>query len=72
MVETAEEKREKTLENELQNLLNEAIEHIYIHFDSKSMDDIFFDEKIAFAKGAVIETVKQNFTKTKTFTERTP
>jgi len=44
---------------ELQPLLNEAFEHIYLHFNTKNLDDIFEDEKFAFAKGAVRETVKQ-------------
>ncbi len=43
---------------ELQPLLNQAFEHIYLHFGTKNLDDIFEDEKFAFAKGAVIETVK--------------
>ena len=46
---------------ELQPMLNEAFEHIYLHFGTKNLDDIFEDEKFAFAKGAVTETV--NFKK---------
>ncbi len=43
---------------ELQPTLTEAFEHIYLHFGTKNLDDIFEDEKFAFAKGAVTETVK--------------
>ena len=43
---------------ELQPILSEAFEHIYLHFNTKNLDDIFEDEKFAFAKGAVTETVK--------------
>lgn len=43
---------------ELQPILSEAFEHIYLHFGTKNLDDIFQDEKFAFAKGAIIETVK--------------
>ncbi len=43
---------------ELQPLLSNAFDHIYLHFNTKNLDDIFEDEKFAFAKGAVRETVK--------------
>lgn len=43
---------------ELQPLLNEAFEHIYLHYGTKNLEDIFEDEKFAFARGAVKETVK--------------
>ena len=54
----------------LQNVLNESFEHLYIHYDTKNMEDIFNDEKFAFAKGAVTETVKQKFSDKKTITEK--
>ncbi len=44
---------------DLQPLLTDAFEHIYLHFRTRNIDDIFEDEKFAFAKGAVTETVKQ-------------
>ncbi len=44
---------------ELQPLLSEAFEHIYLHYGTKNIEDIFEDEKFAFAKGAVTETVKK-------------
>ncbi|WP_321470216.1 ferrous iron transport protein B [Halarcobacter sp.] len=43
---------------ELQPLLNESFEHIYLHYGTKDLNEIFEDEKFAFAKGAVTETVK--------------
>jgi len=54
----------------LQVILNEAFEHLYIHYNTKNIDDIFNDEKFAFAKGAVTETVKQKFIEQKTLTEK--
>ena len=54
----------------LQAVLNEAFEHLYIHYDTKNIDDIFNDEKFAFARGAVTETVKQKFIEQKTLTEK--
>ena len=56
---------------ELQPMLNEAFEHIYLHFGTKNLDDIFEDEKFAFAKGAVIETVKfKKLTEEKSLTDK--
>ncbi|QDF29819.1 ferrous iron transport protein B [Halarcobacter anaerophilus] len=43
---------------ELQPLLSEAFEHIYLHYGTKDINEIFEDERFAFAKGAVRETVK--------------
>ena len=43
---------------ELQPLLAKALEHIYLHYNTKDLEDIFCDEKNAFAKGIVTETVK--------------
>ncbi|NVJ52336.1 MAG: ferrous iron transport protein B [Campylobacteraceae bacterium] len=45
---------------ELQPLVNNSFEHLYIHFHTKNIKDIFDDEKFAFAKGAVKETVTLN------------
>lgn len=42
---------------ELQPVLSKALEHIYIHYNTKDLEDIFSDEKNAFAKGVVTETV---------------
>ena len=53
----------------LQAVLNESFEHLYIHFNTKNIEDIFNDEKFAFAKGAVTETVKQKLIEKKTLTE---
>lgn len=54
----------------LQAPLNEAFEHLYIHYNTKNIEDIFNDEKFAFAKGAVTETVKQKESTKKTLTEK--
>lgn len=43
---------------ELQPILNKAFEHLYLHYDSHDLADVFNDEKIAFSRGAVTETVK--------------
>ncbi|MFY9089559.1 ferrous iron transport protein B [Arcobacter aquimarinus] len=54
----------------LQSLLNESFNHLYIHFETKNIEDIFNDEKFAFTKGAFVETVKQKNIDKKTLTER--
>lgn len=43
---------------ELQPLLNKSYEHLYTHYQTKDLDDIFQDEISALAKGAVKETVQ--------------
>ena len=50
---------------ELQPLLNEAFEHIYLHYNTKDLDEIFADEKNSFARGASQEVVssKKEYTK---------
>jgi ferrous iron transport protein B len=50
---------------ELQPLLNEAFEHIYLHYNTKDLDEIFADEKNSFARGATQEVVssKKEYTK---------
>lgn len=54
----------------LQVVLNNAFEHMYIHYNTKNIEDIFNDEKFAFARGAVRETVKQPSILTKTITDK--
>lgn len=56
---------------EIQPLLSEAFDHIYLHFGTKNLEDIFEDEKFSFAKGAVTETVKsKKETEEKTVTDK--
>lgn len=54
---------------ELQPIVNEAYQHLYLHYNSKDLDDIFNDEKNALAKGAVAEAVKFDKIHKKTITE---
>jgi ferrous iron transport protein B len=54
----------------IQPIISEAFEHLFIHFNTKNIQDIFNEEKFAFAKGAVIETVKQKNLTEKTLTEK--
>ncbi|ADG94099.1 ferrous iron transport protein B [Arcobacter nitrofigilis DSM 7299] len=42
---------------ELQPVLKEALEHIYLHYNTKDLDEIFADEKNSFARGATQEVV---------------
>ncbi len=42
---------------ELLPIINKAYQHLYLHYGTKDLEDIFNDEKNAVAKGAVAETV---------------
>ncbi len=42
---------------ELLPIINKAYQHLYLHYNTKDLEDIFNDEKNALAKGAVAETV---------------
>ncbi|RXJ87968.1 ferrous iron transport protein B [Arcobacter sp. CECT 8985] len=61
---------EEPIWTKLQPILNEAFNHISIHYDTKDMEDIFNDAKFAFAKGIVTETVTQDKIEKKTITEK--
>ena len=54
----------------IQPVLNEAFEHLFLHFNTKDIKDIFNEERFAFAKGAVTETVKEKKSTKKTLTEK--
>ncbi|RXJ69618.1 ferrous iron transport protein B [Halarcobacter ebronensis] len=50
--------RDEPIWIELQLILTNAFEHIYLHYGTKNLNDIFEDEKFAFARGIVTEVVK--------------
>lgn len=54
----------------LQDTLNNSFEHLYLHYQTKNIDDIFNDEKFAFVKGAITKTVHQKNKKDITLTEK--
>ncbi|CAI8221256.1 MAG: Fe(2+) transporter FeoB [Arcobacter lacus] len=54
----------------LQPLLNNSFEHIFLHYETKDVEEIFNDEKFSFSAGAVTETVKFSKKKDKTLTEK--
>ena len=55
---------------ELLPLLQEALGHLYIHYDTKDSEEIFSQERAAFAKGAVMETVSYQKSIVRNATER--
>lgn len=61
---------DKPFYSRLQPALNSAFEHIYIHYQTKDIEEIFNDEKFAFSKGLVTETVKHTKTKDMTLSEK--
>ncbi len=55
---------------ELMPLLQEALGHLYIHYESKDIAEIFAQEHAAFAKGAVLETVTYQKSMVHTLTDK--
>lgn len=51
-------------------IVREALNHLYIHYDTKDIDDIFAEEKAAFAKGATMETTQSRSRNVKSTTEK--
>lgn len=54
----------------LQDKLNNSFDHLYIKYQTKNINDIFNDEKAAFAKGTITETVKFAKKNEKSLTEK--
>ena len=55
---------------EFSPLLKEALEHLYLHHETKDVSEIFAEERAAFAKGAVLETVTCKKSVSKNVTEK--
>ncbi len=55
---------------ELQHLLREALEHLYLHAGSKDLKEIFTDEHFAFAKGAKMEVMSRKSMRAKSLTQK--
>ncbi len=55
---------------ELLPILRESLNHIYIHYDTKDLDQIFADEHFAFAKGAKMEAMSIEGMKAKSMTQK--
>ncbi len=55
---------------ELQPIVREALSHIYIHYGTKDLEEIFEDERIAFARGAAREVMKIDPRKEKSLTDK--
>ncbi len=55
---------------ELLPIIREALNHLYIHYNTKDIEEIFSEEKASFAKGAVMETVTFKKEENKSLTEK--
>jgi len=55
---------------ELQDIIKNALEHIYIHTGKKDLEAIFTDERFAFAKGAKMEVMSLKSMKAKNITQK--
>ncbi len=61
---------EKPIWIELQHLLREALEHLYLHSGTKDLKEIFMDEHFAFAKGAKMEVMSRKSMRAKSMTQK--
>ncbi len=55
---------------ELLPIIREALNHIYVHYGTKDLEEIFEDERIAFARGAALEVMKIKKERPRTLTEK--
>jgi ferrous iron transport protein B len=55
---------------ELLPIIREALNHLYLHYNTKNIDEIFDEEKAAFAKGAALETLECSTCKSINTTEK--
>ncbi|NLC27390.1 MAG: ferrous iron transport protein B [Campylobacteraceae bacterium] len=55
---------------ELLPLIREGLEHLYLHYDTKNLTEIFAQEHYAYAKGATTEVCTKSKEQKKTFTEQ--
>ncbi|RUM63114.1 MAG: ferrous iron transport protein B [Sulfurospirillum sp.] len=55
---------------ELLPIIREALSHLYIHYGTKDLEEIFEDERLAFARGAALEVMRVEKRKEKTLTEK--
>ena len=55
---------------ELLPIVREALEHIYVHYDTKDLDEIFAEEHFAFAKGAKMEVMSVKSMRAKSLTQK--
>ncbi|MDD3324761.1 MAG: ferrous iron transport protein B, partial [Sulfurospirillaceae bacterium] len=55
---------------EMLPIIREALNHLYIHYQTKDIEEIFSEEKASFARGAVRETVEFQTKISKNITEK--
>ncbi len=55
---------------ELLPIIREALEHIYLHYNTKDLSEIFADEHFAFAKGAKMEVMSVKSMRAKNLTQK--
>jgi len=55
---------------EMLPIVREGLQHLYLHNNTKDLDEIFADEHFAFAKGAKMEVMSVKSMKAKNFTQK--
>ncbi|MBD3839117.1 MAG: ferrous iron transport protein B [Epsilonproteobacteria bacterium] len=68
--ETYEQIHNEPIWTELSHIVADSLNHIYIHYDTKDLDEIFAQERQAISKGASREVQKITISKGKTVTEK--
>ncbi len=64
------EMREKPIWIEILPMVRSALSHLYVHYDTKDIDEIFLEERNAFARGVVAETVSCKKPEARSITEK--
>ncbi len=62
--------REEPVWIELLPIIREALEHLYIHYETKNVEEIFAQERASFVRGVLTETVKYQKSFQETLTDR--
>ena len=63
------ELHEEPLWIEIEPVLRESLEHLYLHYQSRNLEDIFIEEHMGFARGVTTEVVKEKKVVKKSMTE---
>ncbi len=62
--------REEPIWIELLPIIREALEHLYIHYETKNVEEIFAQERASFVRGVLTETVKYQKTFQESLTDK--
>ena len=64
------ELHDRSLFLQLQDILKKSFEHLFVHYESIEIDDIFNDEKVSISRGLIKQTVRENENNDHSFTSQ--